>query len=103
MKSTSQLVDALGAIKAKIADLTAAEKEIKEQLVNRAKIGIDESRSFEGAQYRATINRALHGRLDMEAVRAKLSNAFIRNHTYNSEVVSVRVVARVRDQSKEVA
>lgn len=82
------LVDELGRLKAQIADLEAREKELK------AALEAFGPGAYEGALFRATISDSVRATLDMVAVRAKLSAQFIRAHTTERAVRTVRVVAR---------
>ena len=86
-----ELVDALGAIKADIATLTAREKILKDKLIALGESAID------GELFRATISTTERETLDMSAVRAKLSPQFMAAHTNIATVTTVRVVARIRD------
>jgi hypothetical protein len=81
-------VDALGALKAKIADLEKQAKVFHSQVVA---LGVG---AHEGDIFRATVTVAERDRLDMDAVREKLSAQFMRAHTITTEVTTVRVVAR---------
>lgn len=90
-KYLSNLVDELGALKAQQAALAQREKAIKEILTASGQL------DFDGAAYRATISVSQRETLDMQAVRAKLSDQFIRAHTYVTEVISLRVSARSAD------
>lgn len=90
-------VDELGALKASIADLTARETYLKQLIAG------DGPGAHEGLDWRATVSVSVRETLDMEAVRAKLSPQFIRAHTRETEVTTVRVSARKRDQKWEAA
>lgn len=81
-------VDALGAVKAKIADLMIQEREIKESIA-----GLPEG-SYEGKRFRMTISEYTRSGLDMDAVRSHLSPQFIAAHTMYTPCRRTTVVAR---------
>jgi hypothetical protein len=81
-------VDALGEIKAAIANLEAQAKVFHAQIVA---MGVG---AHEGDVFRATVSVADRDTLDMVAVREKLSPQFISAHTTTKAVTTVRVVAR---------
>ncbi|HWH48016.1 MAG TPA: hypothetical protein VN664_09455 [Burkholderiales bacterium] len=84
-------IDALGAIKAKIAELELQEKELKADLAD-LKPG-----AYEGELFRLSISETDRETLDMKAVRAKLSPQFITAHTNVTKVRALRVSARNGD------
>ena len=93
-----KIVDQLGELKARIAELTAEEKVLKDRLAARG------AGAYEGEEYRATISiTEREGRdpafrqLVEELVAKHTTPQYRAAHTTISEVVSVRVVARVRD------
>ena len=88
--NTRMLVDVLGEIKARVAELTAREAEVRAQLV---KLGEGD---YDGNMYRATVSMSEKHTLDMAAVREKLSPQFIMAHTNATPVTTVRVVACTR-------
>jgi hypothetical protein len=88
MNTNMHPVDALGSLKAQIADLEKAAKVYHAQIVA---MGVG---AHEGDIFRATVSVADRDTLDMVAVREKLSDQFIRAHTTTKEVTTVRVVAR---------
>lgn len=88
MLSNQNPIDALGEIKARIADLEKIEKDLRERVVA---MGVG---AHEGDTFRATVSVSEREKLDMDAVRQKLSPQFIRAHTTVSDVTMVRVVAR---------
>ena len=90
-------VDELGTLKARIADLTTRETYLKQLIAG------DGPGAHEGHDWRVTVSVSTRETLDMAAVREKLSPQFIRAHTKSTEVVTVRVTARRRDQLQEVA
>jgi len=87
--TTEEKIDALGKLKAKIADLELYEKDLKNALI--ADIG---KGSVDGKTFRCSISVSTRETLDMEAVRAHLSPQFIRAHTKVSESPVVRITAR---------
>jgi hypothetical protein len=81
-------IDALGELKARIADLQAQEKELKDALGELA------PGPYDGQRYRLTVSVSDRETLDMDAVREKLSPQFIRSHTNTTTVRAYRVTAR---------
>ncbi len=81
-------IDALGALKAQIAELEIQEKALK------ASLGELEPGAYEGELYRVTVAKTDRETLDMEAVRAKLSPQFISAHTRVTPVTTIRVGVR---------
>jgi hypothetical protein len=88
MSNLTSTIDALGHLKAQIADLQRQEKELREVLVENG------PGAYEGDLFRATVSESERETLDMAAVREKLSPQFIQAHTRVTEVTMVRVVAR---------
>lgn len=86
----ARIVDELGALKARIADLTKQESALKAALSSS---GYAE---LEGEIYRATVTWTERASLDAESVRALLTEEQVRQCTRHTEVMSVRVVARKR-------
>lgn len=84
------IVDKLGKLKAKIADITAQETVLKDELKTLGD-GV-----YEGELFRATVSTHDKNYLDMDAVRDKLSPQFIKAHTSTTETTVVKVVARTR-------
>ena len=84
-------IDALGAIKAQIADLELKEKELKKALGDLA------PGAYEGDLFRLTISETDRETLDMKAVREKLTPQFITAHTNVTEVRTLKVSARNGD------
>lgn len=82
------IIDALGALRAQMADLERQEKELKDTLVDL------EPGAYEGDLFRLSISETERAKLDMDAVRKKLSDQFIRAHTSYSTVRTHRVSAR---------
>lgn len=85
------IIDALGKLKAQIADLQKQEEILKRTIVES---GIT---AEEGELFRVTVTNAVRETLDMEAVREKLSPQFIRSHTKETSYTTVRVSARKSD------
>lgn len=84
------IVDALGAIKAQIADLKKTEDALKAQLIQS---GVSEA---DGATFRATVSVSERNVIDWKAIAEKLepSRQLVTAHTSVSESVTVRVTAR---------
>lgn len=82
------LIDDLGTVRAEIAELLRKENAIKQQL---SELGVGH---YEGTLFRVAIIDSVKKRLDMKAVRAKLTPQFIRAHTKESTERSYRVSAR---------
>jgi hypothetical protein len=95
-KFNGRLVDSLGALLAQSAELnkqiSAIKKKLKEQGLG----------AYEGELFRVTVSESISYKLDMDAVRAKLSPQFIRAHEYPVTKVDVRCVAR-NNENLEVA
>lgn len=87
-RPNTYLIDRLGELKAKIAELQSEEKALKTEIINLGEGAHD------GDLFRATVSFSERETLDMEAVREKLSPQFIRAHTNLTPVTTVRVVAR---------
>jgi hypothetical protein len=85
---TNNPIDALGAIKAQIADLEA-----QEAILREAVLALGDGK-HEGELFRVTVTTVDRATLDMSAVRAKLSPQFITAHTIVKQVTSVKVAAR---------
>lgn len=97
-----RMVDELGHIKARVADLTAQEKRLKSELANYcANPAPGNMYAFEGRDFRATVSLPLPSEVtDWRAVAERLepSRQLVRAHTstkLNAPRVSVK--ARVRD------
>jgi len=87
--TTEEKIDALGKLKAKIADLELYEKDLKNSLITDIGKG-----AAEGKTFRCTISETARETLDMEAVRAHVSPQFIRANTKVSKSTTVRITAR---------
>lgn len=81
-------IDALGALKAQIAELQVQERALKAALDDLA------PGAYEGNTFRVSISDSVRATLDMDAVRAKLSPQFIAAHTRETEVRTIKVSAR---------
>jgi hypothetical protein len=86
--STGDLIDELGALKARIADLEAHEKLLRAELIDRRTTCAD------GSIYSATISEAVRWTLDSKAVRAEMGNAWHDARCRQSVVTTVAVKAR---------
>jgi len=84
----TKTIDALGAIKAQIADLAKQEKALKEALAD-----LDPG-AYEGDLFRLSISVADRETLDMAAVREKLSPQFITAHTNVTTVRTLKLASR---------
>lgn len=82
------LVDEFGLLKAQIAALEAKLEPIKKQL------GELEAGAYEGDLFRVTVSKYDQDRLDMDAVRAKLSRQFIAANTTTTSVTKIAAKAR---------
>src|SRR2546422_656045 len=85
----SKQVDELGELCARMAELETDAKRIKDWLKQKYGDG-----AYEGELFRATVSTYDQDRLNMDAVRAKLSAQFIRANTTTTEVCKCTVVAR---------
>lgn len=93
-KFVSRLCDQLGDLLAQKADLERQEKAIKAKLIEEAGCKVGESAAFEGELFRVVISHSQQFRLDMSAVRAKLSPQFIAAHEKAVEMSVVKCMAR---------
>lgn len=85
----SSKVDELGSLLARIADLETEATDIKNWMKTKHGDG-----AYEGIVFRATISTYDVDKLDMDAVRAKLTRQFIKANTKTSTVTKCNVVAR---------
>jgi hypothetical protein len=83
-----ELVDKIGLLKAQLAPL----EEVLKADLNKLK-GLGPER-YQGQLYEVNVFTQEQNRLDMEAVRAKLSPQFIAAHTTTTEVTVAKVSAR---------
>jgi len=86
-------IDTLGALNAKIAELTKQADAIKDELKDRASISGE--KSFEGASYKATYSESNRSTVDWKAIAAELSIPadLIAKHTKTSAVYSIKTTA----------
>lgn len=84
-----QKVDKLGKLLADIADLELKAENIKDWLKDKHGDG-----NYEGRLFRATVSTYDQDRLNMDAVRAKLSPQFIRANTETKEITKVVVKSK---------
>jgi len=87
----ADIVDELGELKARIADLTKQETKLKAALIASGYAEID------GSLFRATVTWTERATLDSEAVRAMLTPDQVKACTRVTEIKAVRVSARKRD------
>lgn len=90
-KKLRDAVDDLGTLKAQISELTKREAHLKKLLIDSGETEID------GEFFRVTVSTFEQDRLDMDAVRAKLSPQFIAAHSTTTTTTRVAVKAQVRD------
>jgi hypothetical protein len=88
MTTNMHPADMLGKLKAQRVEIEAQEKVFHAMLVAMGE------GAHEGEWFRATVSKSERAKLDMDAVRNKLSDQFIRAHTTYTDVTMVRVVAR---------
>lgn len=81
-------VDAFGFFKAIAAEVDAEMEPFKKVLAAKGQ------GAYEGDLYRSTVSEFDQERLDLEAVRAKLSVQFLRAHTLTTHVTKVQSKAR---------
>ena len=83
-------IDALGEVKAQIANLEAQEKALRDQIAARGE------GAYEGELFRASVSITERESIDWKAIAAKLepSRQLITAHTSAKEVTTVRVVSR---------
>jgi hypothetical protein len=80
--------DALGKLRAQRVEIENQEKVFHAMLVAMGE------GAHEGEEFRATVSKSERAKLDMDAVREKLSRQFITANTTYTEVTTVKVVAR---------
>jgi len=88
MKDLNNTVDQLGTLLAQKADLDARVSALKAELVESGESVV------EGLLFRATVSKSVRKTLNMAKVKAKLSRQFMAANTRETEVNSVRTVAR---------
>jgi hypothetical protein len=81
-------IDELGALRARMADLEIAEKALKLKLAH-LKPG-----AYEGNMFRLAVIEATREKLDMDAVREKLSHQFLTAHTTEYSVRTLKTSSR---------
>lgn len=96
-KYLQDLVDKIGVIKATIAPQLEALKKLEDELKGEG------PGAYEGALFRATVSDYEQKRLDMDAVRAKLSAQFIRANTTVSSITKLSVKAKVLAPAEQKA
>lgn len=96
-REIQDLVDQIGITKAQLAPQLEALK------VLETKLKAQGAGAYEGALFRATVSTYEQDRLDMEAVRAKLSVQFLRAHTTQTPVVKLSVKAKVLAPAEQKA
>jgi len=88
MTNLSKIIDDLGTLKARIADLETQEKALKQALADLT------PGAYEGDLFRLSVSESERETLDMKAVREHLSRQFIAAHTNVTQVRTLRVAAR---------
>lgn len=83
------MIDKLGQLEAKIADIEAQAKPIKERLKTTCQPGI-----YDGRLFRAVITQFERKVLDLDAVRARLPAAWLARHTKMVAVTALSIRAR---------
>ena len=96
-REVQDLVDKIGIIKATVAPQLEALKQLE------AKLKAEGAGAYEGALFRATVSEFETSRLDMDAVRDKLSAQFIAAHTTVSKSVKLSVKAKVLNPAAKAA
>lgn len=87
---TQELVDRLGQLKARIAELAAEERQLKDRLID---LEVD---AVEGLLFRANIVRTTRKAVDYKRVLERLqpSRQLLYHYTSEKQVVSVRLVSK---------
>ncbi len=91
------VMDRLGELLARIANLTADADDLKAKLAKRG------DGAYEGELFRATVKSGKRKKLNMEAVYAKLSPQFIAANTTSTPCTTVKVVARNNEAIRKAA
>jgi hypothetical protein len=87
---TTDMVDELASVRDQLKALTAREKYLKE-IFRKGGDAI-----YRGDQHQIEIKFTTRPQLDMDAVRAKLSPAWIEEHTGEVEVMNIRQMEIVK-------
>lgn len=90
--NVAPVIDELGYLQAEIANLAEREAKLKNEL--RA-LGPG---AHEGELFRVTVSTSVRETLDLEAVRERLSRQFIKAHTKEKIVTTVKVTARTGEK-----
>jgi hypothetical protein len=80
--------DKLGAVLAEIAILDKQADKLRDEIKSRG------DGAYEGDLFRVTVKSSTEYRLDMKAVRAKLSPQFITANEHGTDKVTLKCVAR---------
>ena len=83
-----KIIDTLALIRKQIEKLESKEKKVRDKIVARYGKGY-----FEGDNYYALITVADRTNLDLKAVRAVLSENFLKSHTTTQEVTTVKTTS----------
>lgn len=92
-KFNARLADQLGRLLAEKAELDKRVGEVK----NKLKEAVGPGNAVEGELFRVTVSESVSYKLDMDAVRAKLSPQFISANSREVKKVDVKCVARNND------
>lgn len=92
----ADLIDELGALRARMADLEVAEKVLKKKLAH-LKPG-----AYEGRLFRLAVIESTRDKLDLDAVREKLSHQFLTAHTTEYSVRTLKTSTRNGDIADEI-
>jgi hypothetical protein len=86
-------IDTLGALNAKIAELTKQAEAIKDELKDAA--SLSGQKSFEGASFKATYSESNRSTVDWKAIAAEMSIPadMIAKHTKTTAVYSIKTTA----------
>jgi hypothetical protein len=86
-------IDTLGALNAKIAELTKQADAIKDELKDVA--SMSGQKSFEGASYKATYSESNRSTVDWKAIAAEMAIPadLIAKHTKTSAVYSIKTTS----------
>lgn len=87
-KFIANICDELGELAAKQAELNKAVTKLKDRLKAEG-FG-----AYEGKLFRVVVSKSKTNRLDLDAVRAKLSAQFIRANTHSSPKTDVDIYGR---------